>query len=124
MNTKMTKTNDEKIGLNLNSKHKSKEPRQNTRVKTKNMKCARSKKTSLYCNEVRKHKHEKNKIRLWCNIILQTNVEQTKSNWVSYFYLYPFVNLAQGSFHGSFHVATNHGNFFKYFLIINELQVN
>ncbi len=38
----------------------------NTKGKTKNTKCVRPKKqTNLYSNEVRKHKHEKNKTKLW-----------------------------------------------------------
>jgi hypothetical protein len=40
-------------------------------------------------------------IRLWCKIVLKTNVEQTKGNEEFYFYyLYPFGDLAQGSFQG------------------------
>jgi hypothetical protein len=39
----------------------------------------------------------------------------------SYFYLYTFGDLVQGSFHGSFHVPIDKGNFLKGFL---ELQVN
>ncbi len=42
----------------------------------------------------------------------------------SYFYLYLFGDLAQGRIHGSFHVPINQGSFLKYFLIINELQIN
>jgi hypothetical protein len=51
---------------------------------------------SLLC----KHEHEKNMTRLWCKIVPKTNVEQTEGNEASYFYLYPFGYLAQGSFQG------------------------
>jgi hypothetical protein len=32
-----------------------------------------------------------------------------------YLYLYPFGNLAKETFHGGFHVPTDHGNFLKSF---------
>jgi len=35
--------------------------------------------TYLYC-EIKKHKHEKTKISLWCKIIFHIGVEQTKDN--------------------------------------------
>ncbi len=40
--------------------------------------------------------------RLWCKIVLKISVEQTKGNEGSYFYLYLFRDLAQGSFQGGF----------------------
>jgi hypothetical protein len=45
-----------------------------------------------------------NMTRLWCKIVLKTNVEQTKANERSYFYSYPFGDLTQESFQGSFYV--------------------
>jgi len=42
----------------------------------------------------------------------------------SYFYLYPFKNLVQKSFHRGLHVPTNQGSFLKGFLIISEKQIN
>jgi hypothetical protein len=40
-----------------------------------------------------------NMIRLWCKIVqIKISVEQTKGNEGSYFYLYPFGDLVQGSF--------------------------
>jgi hypothetical protein len=54
-------------------------------------------KNQYYVN-ICKHEHEKNMTRLWCKIMLQTNVEQTKGNEGYYFYLYPFGNLAQRNF--------------------------
>jgi len=36
--------------------------------------------TNLYCDKIRKHKHNRNKARLWNKIIPQTIVEQTKNN--------------------------------------------
>jgi len=53
---------------------------------------------NLYYVSICKHEHEKNMTRLWCKIMLQTDVEQTKGNEGSYFYLYPFGNLAQRNF--------------------------
>jgi len=52
-----------------------------------------------------KHEHEKNMTRLWCKIMLKINVEHTKENEGSYLYLYPFGDLAQGSFQGGFYVC-------------------
>ncbi len=42
-------------------------------------------------------KHEKNVTSLWCKIMINISVEQTKRNEGSYFYLYLFGDLAQGS---------------------------
>jgi hypothetical protein len=39
--------------------------------------------------------------------MLKTNVEQTKRNEGSYFYVYPFVDLAQWSFQRDFYVCIN-----------------
>ncbi len=39
------------------------------------------------------HAHDMNMTWLWCKIMLKTNVEQTKRNEGSYFYLYPFEDL-------------------------------
>ncbi len=50
-------------------------------------------KTDLYYVNIRKHEHEKNMTRLWCKIVLKTNVEQIEGNERSYSYLYPFGNL-------------------------------
>jgi hypothetical protein len=38
-------------------------------------------------------------------IVPKTNVEQTEGNEGSYFYLYPFGDLAQESFQGGFYVC-------------------
>jgi hypothetical protein len=50
-------------------------------------------------------KHEKNMTNLWCKIMIKISVEQIKGNEGSYFYLYPFGNLTQGSFQGDFYVC-------------------
>ncbi len=55
-------------------------------------------KTDLYYTNICKHEHEKNLTKLWCKIMLNIGVEQTKGNEWSYFYLYPFGGLAQKSF--------------------------
>jgi hypothetical protein len=51
--------------------------------------------------------------RLWCKIVLKTNVEQTKKNEGSYSYLYPFGDIAQRSFQGGFYVAISKEAFWK-----------
>ncbi len=66
--------------------------------------CKTNVKTNLYYANIYKHEHDKNMIRLWCMIMLKINVERIKGNEGSYFYLYPFGDLAQGSFQGDFHV--------------------
>jgi hypothetical protein len=40
----------------------------------------------------------RNMARLWCKIMPKTYVEHTEGNEGSYFYLYPFGDLAQRSF--------------------------
>ncbi len=59
----------------------------------------------LYYANIYKREHEKNMIRLWCKIMPKINVEQTEGNEGSYFYLYPFGDLAQGSFQRGFYVC-------------------
>jgi hypothetical protein len=60
--------------------------------------CKTNMKMDLYYANVCKHEHEKNMTRLWCKIVSQTNVEQTKENEGFHFYLYPFGDLVQRSF--------------------------
>jgi hypothetical protein len=61
--------------------------------------------------------------RLWCKIVPNTNVEQTKGNEGSYSYLYPFGNLAQRSCQGGLYVCTKveifFGNLFNWESIMN-----
>ncbi len=45
-----------------------------------------------------KYEHENNMTRLWRKTMPKISVEQTKESEGSYFYLYPFRDLAQGSF--------------------------
>jgi hypothetical protein len=59
----------------------------------------------FYYANVCKHEHEKNMTRLWCKIVPKINVEQIKENERSYFYLYPFENLAQKNFQRGFYVC-------------------
>jgi hypothetical protein len=61
-------------------------------------------KTNLYCANICKHEHKKNMTRLWHKIVLKTDVQQTKGNEGSYFYLYPFRDLIQRSFQEGFYV--------------------
>ncbi len=51
-------------------------------------------------DEIKKHKHKNNRTKLWCKIVLQTNVEYTKGNEGFYLYLYAFGDLAQINFNG------------------------
>ncbi len=67
--------------------------------------CKINVKMDLYYVNICKHEHEKNMTRLWCKIMIKTNVEQIKGNEGSYFYLYPFGDLAQGSFKVGFNVS-------------------
>jgi hypothetical protein len=50
--------------------------------------CKINVKTNFYYDNICKHEHEKNTTRLWCKIVFKTNVEQTKKNEGSYFYLH------------------------------------
>jgi hypothetical protein len=59
----------------------------------------------IYYANICKYEHEKNMTRLWCKIVPKTNVEHIEGNEGSYFYLYPFGDLAQGSFQGGLHVC-------------------
>jgi hypothetical protein len=54
-----------------------------------------------YANMIMK----KNLTRVWCKIVLKIIIEQIKRNKGSYFYLYPFGDLIQGSFQGRFCVC-------------------
>jgi hypothetical protein len=67
--------------------------------------CKINVKANIYYANICKHEHEKNITRLWCKIVLKTNVEQTKGNEGSYSYLYSFGDLPQQSFQGSFYVC-------------------
>jgi hypothetical protein len=66
--------------------------------------CKTNVKTNFHYANICKHEHKKNMTRLWCKIMFKTNVEHTKGNERPYFYLYPFGDLAKGSFQGGFYV--------------------
>ncbi len=51
--------------------------------------CKTNMKTNIYYVNICKHEHEKNMTRLCCNIVFKINVEYTKGNEGSYFYLTP-----------------------------------
>ncbi len=67
--------------------------------------CKTNVKTYIYYVNIHKHEHEKNRTRLWCKIMPKTNVEQIEINEKSYFYLYPFGDLAQRSFQENFYAC-------------------
>jgi len=54
----------------------------------------------------------------------KTGVEHTKGNEGSYFYLYPFGDLAQGSFQVGFYVYIEQISFLRTFVTKSELCVN
>jgi hypothetical protein len=60
--------------------------------------CKTKVKMNLSYVNICKYEHKKNMTRLWCKIVLKIDVEQIEGNERSYFYLYPFGDLAQGSF--------------------------
>jgi hypothetical protein len=62
-------------------------------------------KMNLYYANICKHEHENNITKLWCKIVLKTNVEQTKRNEESYLYLYSFEDLAQANSQRRFYVC-------------------
>jgi len=67
--------------------------------------CKTNMKMDLYYANICKHEHEKKMTRLWCKIMLKTNVEHTKGNEGSYFYLYPFGDQTQKKFQKGFYVC-------------------
>ncbi len=67
--------------------------------------CKTNMKIYFYYANIYKYKHENNMTRLWCKIVFKTNVKHIKGNEGSYFYLYSFGDLAQGSFQGGFYVC-------------------
>ncbi len=67
--------------------------------------CKTNVKMNLCYVNICKYEHEKNITRLWCKIMPKTNVEKIKGNGGSYFYLYPFGDLVQGTFQGGFYVC-------------------
>jgi hypothetical protein len=60
--------------------------------------CKTNMKTNLYYANICKHEQENNMTRLWCKIVPKIDVEYIEENKGSYFYLYPFGDLAQRSF--------------------------
>jgi len=89
------------------------------RIKQKHEMCMTKIQTYLYCNEIKKCKHKKNKIRLWCKIIFHIGVEQTKIMG-AYIYLHSFADLVQRSFHVIFYMPTYNKSFSR----ASSLQVN
>jgi hypothetical protein len=67
--------------------------------------CKTNVKTNLYFANICKHKHGKNMSRLWYKILFKISAKQIERNERSYFYLYSFGELTQGSFQGSFYVC-------------------
>jgi hypothetical protein len=63
--------------------------------------CKTNVETKIYYVSKCKNEHEKNMTRLWCKI----NVERTKKNERSYFYLYPSRPLALKNFQKGFYVC-------------------
>jgi hypothetical protein len=55
-------------------------------------------KTNHYYVNICKHEHENNMTRVWCKITPNISVEHIEKNEEFYFYLFPFGDLAQGTF--------------------------
>jgi hypothetical protein len=75
--------------------------------------CKTNVKINLYYANISKHEHENNMTRPWCKIVLEKNDE-------SYFYLYSFGDLVQGSFQKDFYVCIE-SNFLRTFLTKSQL---
>ncbi len=68
---KITKTDDKRICLNLNSKHKTKGSKQEYKSSNQEHEvCKNKKQTNIYCNEISKLKHKRNRIRLYLKLML------------------------------------------------------
>jgi hypothetical protein len=74
--------------------------------------------TYIYYVNICRHERENNMTRLWRKIMPKISVEQIEGNKESYSYLYPFEDLVQGSFQGSFYVCINLD------LTMSQLKVN
>jgi hypothetical protein len=75
--------------------------------------CKTNMKMDIYYVNICKHEHKKIITRLWCKIVSKTNVEKSKGNEGSYFYLYPFGDLTEGHFQGGFLCLHQVKKFFK-----------
>jgi hypothetical protein len=75
--------------------------------------CKTNVEMDLYYVNICKHEHEKNMIKLWCKIVHKISVEQIERNEGSYFCLYPFGDLIQGSFQKGFYVRIEYRSFLK-----------
>ncbi len=80
--------------------------------------CKTNVKMDIYYANICKYEHEKNMTRLWCKIVPNINEHSKIYN------LYPFGDLAQGSFQGGFYVCIKQGSFLKTFLIESWLWIN
>jgi len=67
--------------------------------------CKKRGEINFYYVNICRHEHENNVTKLWCKIVIKTNVEQTKGNERSYFYLCLFGELIYGSFQRGFDVC-------------------
>jgi hypothetical protein len=71
----------------------------NIRIKNKNMRCARQMWKRIFIMLTYTNMNiKKNMIRLWCKIVIKTNVERMEKIERFYFYLYPFGDIAQRNF--------------------------
>ncbi len=57
--------------------------------------CNTNVKMDLYCVNIYKYEHDMNMTKLQCKIVFKVNVEHIEENEKSYFYLYPFGDVAQ-----------------------------
>jgi hypothetical protein len=78
----------------------------------------------FYFDNIWNYEHEMKWTRLWCKIIFQTNVKQTKGNGGFYFCLHSFGDLTQKVFMEAFICPLSKQLSWKPFKNISELQVN
>jgi hypothetical protein len=71
----------------------------------------------FYYVNICKHEHDK----VMMQDRAEDSVEQIEGNEGSYLYLYPFGDLAQGSFQRNFYVCIEYTSFLKTFLIESQL---
>ncbi len=76
--------------------------KQQHKIKNKNMRCAKQTRKWIF---IMLTFANMNMIRIWYKSVPKINVEHNEKNEGSYFYLYPFEDLAQGSFEGGFYVC-------------------
>jgi hypothetical protein len=84
--TKNHKNKGKKTSLNLIFKQGTKEDY--VIQKQEHEMCKTNVKINFCFANICKHEHEKNMTRLWCKVVLKTNVEQTEGNMKGHIFIY------------------------------------